>query len=287
MSNLQRADFARHHDETMESVAEERPRPKDLAASWPPDPAGWAFFLDLDGTLLDFAPRPDAVQAVPELAGILRQLETRAGGALALVTGRSAAFVDDLLGPHRFTVAGLHGADLRLGDIVAEEPASEAAPLRPLVSLEPEDDNFTAARALAIEVVPSLQGVLFEDKGGAFALHYRQAPDQRENVERLMGLAQSAAGQGYRLQPGSYVLELTPAHANKGSALLQLMAHPRFIGRLPFAAGDDLTDEDMFRAALDLGGQAMRVGPARRPSLAHHFAEGPSAFRNWIAEVAT
>ena len=72
-----------------------------------------ALLLDLDGTLLDIAPTPDSVQVPPALPGTLRRLSTRLGGALAVISGRTVAEVDALLGAATPAVAGEHGGALR------------------------------------------------------------------------------------------------------------------------------------------------------------------------------
>ena len=77
----------------------------------PPDRA--ALLLDLDGTLLDIAPRPDAVVVPPGLTDALRSLRERLGGALAVVSGRPVAQIDALLGDAPYAVAGEHGSAIR------------------------------------------------------------------------------------------------------------------------------------------------------------------------------
>ncbi len=72
-----------------------------------------AFLLDLDGTLLDIAPTPDAVKVEPGLLDDLRTLRDRCGGALAIVTGRSLREVAALLGDTPTAVAAEHGTALR------------------------------------------------------------------------------------------------------------------------------------------------------------------------------
>ncbi|MFD0936055.1 trehalose-phosphatase, partial [Methylobacterium trifolii] len=52
------------------------------------EPSDIALFLDFDGTLVEIAPRPDAVRVDPGLAPALERLRDRLGGALAIVTGR-------------------------------------------------------------------------------------------------------------------------------------------------------------------------------------------------------
>src|SRR3954468_20919520 len=73
----------------------------------------WALFLDIDGTLLDIAPHPAAVKVDAPLRQLLGRLCSAAGGALALVGGRSVADVESLLAPLKLCVAGQHGAERR------------------------------------------------------------------------------------------------------------------------------------------------------------------------------
>lgn len=242
-----------------------------------PDPSACAYFLDLDGTLLDLAATPDAVRAADGLAGGLVALERIAGGALALVTGRAVEFVDGLFPGRRFTVAGLHGAELRPAPAWADGVAAPAVPAGDAARLRPARD-WARQRAL------SLPGLLFEDKGRAFALHYRQAPALRAPATRIMEAALSLAGPGYLLCAGKCVVELCPAGRDKGMAVGSLMAARPFQGRYPVAAGDDLTDEAMFRAVNALGGLSVRVGPAAALARSAALAgvETPAAFRSWL-----
>ncbi|WP_170848964.1 trehalose-phosphatase [Paracoccus aminovorans] len=242
-----------------------------------PAPATWAFFLDLDGTLLDLAARPDAVSPEGGLAGMLVRLERMVSGALALVTGRAVEFVDELFPEQRFTVAGLHGAELR-------PSPSLAGHLLPPPPGTGDAAAFRAAQDLARDRALPLPGVLFEDKGRAFALHYRQAPEQRDAVARIMAEALALAGTGHRLRDGKCVVELGPAGQDKGMIVRNLMGSAPFQGRYPVAAGDDLTDEAMFRAVNALGGLSVRVGPeeALARSAASTGIETPGAFRSWL-----
>src|SRR5690349_24106750 len=68
-----------------------------------------ALLLDLDGTLLDIAPTPDAVVVPSELPDVLRTLRRLLGDAVAVVTGRPVETIDRLFGDAVFAVAGEHG----------------------------------------------------------------------------------------------------------------------------------------------------------------------------------
>src|SRR6188768_1017591 len=134
-----------------------------------PPEAPWCLFLDIDGTLLDIAPTPDTVNVDAKLLNLLRRLERASDGAIALITGRPIAAVDALFAPLQLPVAGVHGFERRNAQGHYFRPGFVAAGLSYLRS---------EVKALA----QSLHGVLLEDKGCAFAVHYRQVPKLEETI---------------------------------------------------------------------------------------------------------
>lgn len=230
-----------------------------------------ALFLDLDGTLLDLAARPDAVVVDAALRATLRSLHDAFGGALAIVSGRPLRGIDELTGLPGIAAAGLHGAELRHADGRTDAVAADAARLARLRE---------HARALASE----LPGVLVEDKGVAIALHWRNAPQAETAVLRLAGELLREAGPAFELQRGRCVAEVKPAGRDKGDALAALMREAPFAGRRPWMLGDDLTDEHAFACANELGGVSVVVG-TRRPTLARHALADPAAARAWLAAL--
>jgi trehalose 6-phosphate phosphatase len=209
------------------------------------NPGGWAVFLDVDGTLIDIAPTPNSVAVPPSLPDDLVKLERITGGALALVTGRGIDFVDQLFAPHRFAIAGLHGAERR---------ESDGQTIR-----APEDPAFPTVKAALRQWVAPVTDVGFEDKGAAVALHYRQAPLAADTVAHFMDKALAMAGPAYSLQLGKMVIELRP-RADKGEALTHFMQGKAFKGRRPIVFGDDATDESMFETVNELGGLSVKIG---------------------------
>lgn len=235
------------------------------------DTATLALFVDVDGTLLDIAMRPDAVVVDASLPGILERLKQRLGGALAPLSGRPLRDIDALLGLDG-AAAGLHGAELR-----GPDGATLATPIL--------HEGLDAARKRAVEAAASIAGVLVEDKGGAIALHYRAAPDAELDVRRAAIAMLDAAGDGYELLHGKLVIELKPANADKGAALAVLMSIAPFAGRTPWMIGDDATDEDAFTEVNAARGVSIIVG-ARRPTVARYALAGPAAARAWLAALA-
>src|SRR5665213_1316643 len=85
-----------------------------------------ALFLDVDGTLLDLAPRPNAVVVPPSLVTDLAAAEKTLGGALALVSGRPIEDLDRLFSPLRLRASGVHGAETRYAP-ATQAPATQSA----------------------------------------------------------------------------------------------------------------------------------------------------------------
>jgi trehalose 6-phosphate phosphatase len=238
----------------------------------PPSPADdWALFLDVDGCLVDFADAPDAVRLPRRLPSLLARLAQRLDGAIALVSGRPLAGLDRMFAPLRMPAAGLHGLELRNGELLKPSPGVPAA----LAGIHDE--------AMAIAV--AYPGAVVEDKGPALGLHWRAAPAARD---ALRALAEAALPRlpGYRLQHGDNVVELRPAAGDKGSAIAALLEQPPFRGRVPVFAGDDITDESGFAVVNAHGGVSVLVG-AREPSAAHYALRNPNAVRRWLAAGAT
>jgi trehalose 6-phosphate phosphatase len=171
--------------------------------------------------------------------------------------------------------AGLHGWQRRRADgalAPVSEPAEILAPLRPVLAA------YATARP----------GLLFEDKGGSLALHYRLAPYYGTAVRRL---ARRLATPESRLRviEGRKVVELQPGGADKGTAVAAFLAEPVFAGHRPVYAGDDTTDEDAFHVVNRLGGLTVRVAEPERQSnasAAQYGVPSVAALHGWLAAVA-
>jgi trehalose 6-phosphate phosphatase len=228
----------------------------------------WALFLDVDGTILEIAPTPEAVEvpalAVPAIAAASERL----AGAVALVSGRRIADLDRLFAPLRLPAAGSHGAERRTaqGLVFERHDAAKLAPARELLA------RFAEAHA----------GVLLEDKRDALALHYRLAPTLEPAARRIVAEAVAAVGPAFGVQEGKMVFEIKARAASKGRAIEDFMAEPPFCGRLPVFVGDDLTDEDGFDVVNRLGGHSIAVGVARATRARWRLRDAAHVLR-WLA----
>jgi len=226
-----------------------------------------AYFLDVDGTLLDIKPRPGDVVADPALQELLIALHDKTGGALALVSGRTIEDLDRIFNPLRLPAAGTHGAMLRFGDGSIAEVHGER--LRPASSVI---QTFVAEHP----------GLLFEDKGAALTVHFRHSPELRNEVLAL--LASCVSGDDLAVLEGKMVAELKLSHFNKGTAIGTFMGQPPFFGRKPVFVGDDVTDEYGFESVNKMNGLSIRIDRADHATKAHFRLADPAALR---AELMT
>jgi trehalose 6-phosphate phosphatase len=234
------------------------------------DPSRYAFLFDVDGTLLDIAPTPQSVHVPAELRQDLRRLNALAGGATALVSGRTLDELDRLFGPLDVTLVGGHGAEIR------------SRHGQPQLYREPPIDAGIRRRLADIHEIDSR--LLIEDKGYSVAIHYRLAPEQERAVrEAVAALDPALAAQRLEVLQGKAVIEVRRPGADKGAAIRALMAQPPFSGRRPVYVGDDVTDEDAFAVLPEFGGIPVSVG-RKFPGVARRFEE-PAQVRSWIAAV--
>jgi trehalose 6-phosphate phosphatase len=227
-----------------------------------------AYFLDVDGTLLEIADTPNAVRVDQPLLNLLKRLHRASGGAVALVSGRAISDLDRRLGHLRLPRAGQHGLERR--------DATGRLWLHPATTAE-KDRIREALRPL----LEAHAGLLLEDKGVTLALHYRLAPELEKLANETMERLVAESGGKLILQLGKCVAEAKPDGFDKGTAIEEYLAEEPFKGRQAAFLGDDLNDEHGFAALNKAGGITIKVGEG--PTCARYRLPDVAAVRRWLA----
>jgi trehalose-phosphatase len=203
-----------------------------------------ALFLDYDGTLTPIVARPELAVLPEETRALLRELAQ--SFPVAIVSGRDLADVQKMVGLDDLVYAGSHGFDIQGpgGLRLQNEQAKSALP------------DLDAAESALNARIGDIDGAWVERKHFAIAVHYRQVEDKdAPRVEALVKQVQSEHP-ALRLKGGKKIWELqADIEWDKGRAVLWLLEH---LGLdrpdiLPIYMGDDVTDEDAFRALGDRG----------------------------------
>lgn len=234
------------------------------------DASAYCFFFDFDGTLTEIAETPGAVIVEERAREALESLFESGSGAVAIVTGREIDSIDKFLAPLKLPVAGVHGYERRNGDTTVSVAAAEESAAR-------------AVTKVLTSFVDYNPGLLLEKKRGALALHYRLRP---ELETFCLSLAEDLACRfaDVVLTRGKMVVEMRLHTATKGTAINDFLQEKPFKGRLPFFAGDDVTDEDAFIAVNALGGITIKVGPGETTARAR--AASVDDFLTWLLATA-
>ena len=232
-----------------------------------------AIFLDYDGTLTPIVDRPEMAILSDDARAIVRDLATRC--SLAIVSGRDRPDVEKLVGIDNLIYAGSHGFDIVVpgGKAIQREEGAEFA------------DVLDQVKARLHAEVDGIEGSLIEPKKSSVAVHYRLvAPDRHADIKAVVDDI-IAKHPNLRVTPGKMVFEIQPKlDWNKGKAVLWLLEaldldKPDI---LPMYFGDDITDEDAFRALSGRGigifvGGATQEAKTDRPTDADYRVEDPDA----------
>ncbi len=234
--------------------------------------ADWCLFLDFDGTLVELRDHPAEVTVPTDLRALLRALADAFAGAVAIISGRRVGELERLLEPLELPLAGIHGLERRAADgsLHRDESAERA---------------LARVRDAVADFVERHDGLYWEDKGGAFAVHFRRAPEHGAAVREFLQRQRDVLDGDFHLQAGKAVYELKPAGRDKGRAVSDFMHEAPFAGRVPVFVGDDVTDEDAFEAVNALGGISVRIGAPAAESHARYRIESVGAALAWLASL--
>lgn len=230
-----------------------------------------ALFLDVDGTLIDIASTPGAVQVAEGLTDVLEASTARLGGALAILTGRPIGDIDQFFAPLSLVAAGVHGTEMRT------EPGGPVG-----LFAEHLDRSVLAAVERLADLEP---GIIVEPKLTSVAVHHRLAPGAGPRLEAALETILADGPDHLILCRGRKVFEIVPRYISKGTALERLMRLEQFRGRTPVMIGDDTSDQSAFEAAERLGGVGLKVCGERFSAAEADFG-GPGEVRDFLARFA-
>lgn len=237
--------------------------------------------LDYDGTLTPIVERPELADLPEGVRQLLEALARQRRLILAIISGRALVDIKEKVGISGIVYAGNHGLEIEGPQISFVSPLAEE--FKPVLRRL----HYQLSQALG-----AVKGVLVEDKGLTLSVHYRQvADDKGEEVrsifERITGDA--AVSGKIRITSGKKVYEIRPAVAWDKGKVVKILMEKRGGGErksepLPIYIGDDLTDEDAFRAIENYGGGiSVFVGGGDSPSSARYFLQSPEEVAKFLS----
>ncbi|MEO8679284.1 MAG: trehalose-phosphatase [Vicinamibacterales bacterium] len=237
------------------------------AVSTRPSHTTLVLLFDFDGTLAEFDPDPAAPVLSPSRRERLEAMARRDDVSVGIVSGRR---LDDLRArtklPPSIYHAGLHGLEIAIGDRHWEHP-----------DLRRGEELLAGLAHVLAAVVDQYGAAFIEDKQASVAIHARRYPEAER--KKIFAVANAVAAPWIldgRVRPleGNAVVEYLPnIGGHKGEATQWIVADIEARRQRPAwvaYVGDDITDEDAFRAITS--GIAVLVG--LRPTAATHKLNG-------------
>lgn len=208
-----------------------------------------AVILDYDGTLRPFVSSPQAARAAPSgvLKRLLKQFATQPATDLFIVSGRSREALETWFGDLPATLVAEHGFWVR-----------------DRTGWSQEENNFksykSSVMALLEQYAERTPGVTIEAKNFSLVWHYRNVPPElayARNTSLKHDLADLLKDTDIGIFQGHKIIEIKPRGITKGVLVDELLVGKTYDFIL--CAGDDYTDEDMFRS-LPESAYTIKVG---------------------------
>ena len=232
-----------------------------------------ALFLDYDGTLREFVGIPDQALPTPPIIECFETL-AQAPADVFVLSGRDPETLDRWMKDYPFTLIAEHGNAFR--------PAGSET----WESLNPAADFSWKEKILEImrQTEGSTPGSIVEEKHSAVVWHYRQADPEfgKWKAHQLMAdLYDMLANAPVEIHHGKRMVEVSSIHVNKGAAV------QHFVGQRDYdfilCAGDDQTDENMFRLDRD---DVVTIKVGEGETRAQFRVRDPAHFRALLLRVA-
>lgn len=252
----------------IEEIEASRALAKDFAAAMRP-----ACFLDYDGTLREFEDTPDAASPTEQIRALLDGLSHAPEVDVFVVSGRKPADLEKWLGEIPCTLIGEHGNTYR------KAGESEWRHLNPNADLSWQERVWDILKVYE----GSTPGSMIERKASALVWHYRQSDPEfgRWKANQLLSeIYDMLANLPVEIHHGKKIVEISSIHVNKGAAVEYFLRQRDY--DWVFVAGDDQTDESMFRLEHP---NLMSVKVGKGDTRAHYRIGSPKKFRGLLQDM--
>ena len=231
-------------------------------------------FIDYDGTLTPIVKYPDKAVIPEDMRNILRDLSTKRGYSIGIISGRALKDIKRMVGLERIIYVGNHGLEIEGSKIKFESQISSQL--------------FSIIRNLKEELTNKLskiKGIFVEDKDVTLSVHYRLATRSsyllaKKIIEEV--IQPFLVRNKIKVSYGKKVIEIKPpVQWNKGRVVAWLLARQTFIlgdhPIMPIYLGDDVTDEDAF-GMLKNKGLTIYVGKPKKSQAKYYLKDTREVF---------
>lgn len=197
--------------------------------------------LDYDGTLVRFSAHPADAGPDPHLIDLLKNLCEKKSNEVFVISGRDSATLENWIGHLQLNIISEHGARIKVNGRGWETQASSLVDWKPHI------------KAIMDSYVKRCANSTVEEKAFSIVWHFRNVnPEQGKlrSSELVAELNEYTHGFGLQVMMGNKIVEVRNQGIDKGRAVKTILQKSDYDFIL--AAGDDNTDEDMFKELTDI-----------------------------------
>jgi len=212
------------------------------------------FFLDYDGTLSPIVAKPEDAFPSEELKRVLQQLTSDERNCVYIISGRDRRTLGGWLGELRVGMSAEHGCFVRPLSSTTDGALPQVGQWKDVVQEEHMNVSWKEEIIRLFDAYKTrIPGSLVESKEYAVTFHYRQCTNKqacKPLVRELRSELEELVPRYSNLQAlkGRKSVEARLSGISKGFIVNRILnAYDRSTINFVFCAGDDLTDEDMFR----------------------------------------
>ena len=237
-------------------------------------------FLDYDGTLSPIVDSPDKALIPKETKGLLCRLSEDSNCGLAIISGRALSDVKRMVGLKKIIYVGNHGLEIEGPKIKFE--SSISAGYRTMLKQIKNSLN---------KKIANIKGAFIEDKGLTLSVHYRLV--DKKLIPLLKTIFHETiiiylVRNKIKIRPGKMMLEIRPpVEWDKGRVVLWLLVRYQFALKnknvFPIYIGDDITDENAFRALRNRGLNIFVGNP--KDSCAQYYLKDTQEVREFLKQI--
>jgi trehalose 6-phosphate phosphatase len=200
-----------------------------------------AIVTDIDGTISEIAPTPDEALVTDSMRNELIKLKEKFR-LVAVVSGRSVLNARKMVGVEGLLYVGNHGLEfLKDGRI----------------SMYPEIEKYLSqiqktGQKLKNGDLSNINGLIFEDKGICYSIHYRLSNPLENPREKIINTLQNDPEcKKLKISEGRQLVELKPPVSYDKGTILNNIIEQHNLGKIIYL-GDDITDADAFKKLKEL-----------------------------------
>lgn len=236
-----------------------------------------AIVTDIDGTISEIAPTPEEAVVTDSMRKEIVKLKEKFG-LVAVISGRSVLNAREMVGVEELLYVGNHGLEfLKNGQI----------------SMYPEVEKYLpqikkTGQGLKNGDLSCVNGLIFEDKGICFSIHYRLSNPSENAREKILNTLQNDPDcKKLKISEGRQLVELKPPVSCDKGTILNNIIEQYNLEKIIYL-GDDITDADAFNKLKELEkegkirGASVLVLSSEIPS---YVKKDSSFFVNGVHEV--